>query len=261
MTRWEFGFPWMARYLDRRYRNIIGHQNLLRFRHQFPRFFDAIEQFVMRPKWHRNLDNQWWWSPGLAESPMRVFAIIDCKVYKTNVPFSGPRDGDVGAPRKRRYGTAQEAFFTGHRSRRSWKVENVLLPNGISTMFGPVSCRRTDIGGGASVQDMSRLGNFLRLIQRGRPALTPPYAVLGDFPYGVNMETIRTYYRAYFTPATRTEYMNICDAVFGDVRQGIEWMYGKTENNFKVCSNPNNFKMGQRNPVSVEQTLLIYLLF
>lgn len=259
VTRWEFGFPWMVRYLDHRYRNIIGHQGLLRYRDQFPRFFEAIEQYVKRPKWHRLDDGTWWWSPGLSACPVKICGFADCTVYKTCKPFSGP-DGPgtsgpdgytyVPAPRKRRYGVTQEAFHTGHRCRDGVKIENFFLPNGISTIFGPVSCRRPDVSGGASVQDMSGLNNFLRGIQRNRPNLTPPYAGFGDYSYGVNLECLRSYYWVYFPPAQLTEYMNVCDAEFKSCRQGIEWYYGKTENIFSICKNSNNFKMGQRNPVS-----------
>jgi len=152
-NRWSYGWPWIIRYLDRRYENIIGHQGLLRFRDDFPRFYAGIERFVMRPKWHQNEDDgTWWWSPGLAACPFRIFGFVDCSIFRTNVPFSGPAGNYEGAPRKRRFGITQEAFYTGHRCRHGIKVETVFLPNGVSTMYGPVSCRRPDIGGGNSVQ-------------------------------------------------------------------------------------------------------------
>ena len=52
-NRWSFAWPWMLRYLDKRYRNILGHQGLLRFRNDFPKFFEAIQRQVMKPKWHK----------------------------------------------------------------------------------------------------------------------------------------------------------------------------------------------------------------
>ena len=46
ISRWYSAWPWMLIYLDRRYRNILGHQGLLRFRDKFPEFFAAIEKKV-----------------------------------------------------------------------------------------------------------------------------------------------------------------------------------------------------------------------
>ena len=45
-NRWSYAWPWMLRYLDRRYRHILGHEGLIRFRDQFPKFAEAIEKHV-----------------------------------------------------------------------------------------------------------------------------------------------------------------------------------------------------------------------
>lgn len=152
-NRWSYGWPWIVRYLDRRYENIIGYQGLLRFRDDIPRFYAAIERAVMRPKWHQNEDDgEWWWSPGLAALPYRIFCFVDCSIFRTSIPFSGPAGNYEGAPRKRRFRLTQRAFYTGFKSRHGFKVETLFLPNGLSFIFGPVSCRHPDIGGGASMQ-------------------------------------------------------------------------------------------------------------
>ncbi|NCF89935.1 MAG: hypothetical protein GWQ05_03100 [Verrucomicrobiaceae bacterium] len=241
-SRWSHGWPWMLRYVDNRYRNILGHQGLLRFVHQFPRFFESIENFVKKPKWHTDNNGQRWWSPGLANLPYRIFGFIDCSIYRTNVPYSGP-DGDVvGAGRKPWYQSAQEAIYTGWKHLHGMKVETVRLPNGISTIFGPVSCRRADIGyTGRTVHDMS--------------GLNEKYAALGDGVYGVNMECIRSYFNAHFTAAQITEFMRVCDAEVKGSRQSIEWGYGKTENVFAACHSADSFKLGKRNPVSTDYSV------
>ena len=249
-NRWSFGWPAIIRYLDRRYQNILGTQGILRFRDDFPRFFEAIQRYVQKPKWHWTVDGRRWWSPGLAFSPIHLLGFIDCSIYRTNCPFAGP-DGDYeGAPRKRRWAVAQRAFLTGHRSRRGIKIQSVFMPNGISFIYGPVSARRHDASGGASVQDMSGLNHFLGCIQRGRANLTPPYVLLGDLIYGVNLAYIRTYYKAYFRHAQMTPAMRVCDAEFISCRQGIEWGYGRTQGLFKICKDPDNFKLASANPVS-----------
>jgi hypothetical protein len=42
--RWSPGWRWMLMYLDHRYRNIMGHQGLIRFLDNFPSFYNAIQQ-------------------------------------------------------------------------------------------------------------------------------------------------------------------------------------------------------------------------
>jgi hypothetical protein len=46
---WSYGYPWMLRYLDERYKDIAGHQGLTRFVADFPRFHRAIEGARSRP--------------------------------------------------------------------------------------------------------------------------------------------------------------------------------------------------------------------
>lgn len=50
--QWSSGFPWMLLYLDNRYRNIVGHQGLLRYVDQFPYFHEAMEREMQQPKTH-----------------------------------------------------------------------------------------------------------------------------------------------------------------------------------------------------------------
>ena len=209
---------------------------------------------MKRPKWHETVDGQRWWSPGLATCPYHIAFFVDCKIYRTNVPFSGPVGNYVGSPRKRRYATNQRAFYTGHRSHHGLKVETVFLPNGLSTLFGPVSCSHHDSAGGTSVLDMSGLNEFLVNIQNG--VFDPLYAGMGDLIYGVNLQCIRTYFSTYFPPGLRTPYMQICDAEIKACRQGIEWNYAKTAHIFAIYKNPDNFKMGKANRVDVVVQLI-----
>lgn len=250
-NKWSYAWGWMLRYLDNRYESIIGHQGLLRFRNDFPRFFEAIQREVTKPKWHQKVDDgRWWWSPGLSYCPYRIFGFVDCSIYRINVPFSGPFGDYKGASRKPLYDIMKRAFFTGFTHVHGVKVETVYLPNGISTVFGPVSCRRRDISltGGASVHGMSGLNRFLSCIQRN--VYPEPYAVLGDGIYGLNFDCIRSYYRAHFRRNEMNEYMRICDAEMTACRQSIEWDYGKKSRVFRICRDPDQYRLGKQNPVS-----------
>ncbi len=77
----------------------------------------------------------------------------------------GP-DGDYeGAPRQVQYIDAQETVYSGWKKLHGIKVETVFLPNGISTVFGPVSARQNNCGTLA----LSVLDRFITLIQASLP--------------------------------------------------------------------------------------------
>ncbi len=69
----------------------------------------------------------------------------------------------------------QCSVYTACKKLHGIKVETVLLPNGISTVFGPVSAQIHDVGG---VMLMIRLNDFLLDIQQNMP--WAPYSVFGD---------------------------------------------------------------------------------
>ncbi|KAL7502369.1 hypothetical protein ACHAXN_000778 [Cyclotella atomus] len=179
--RWSPAWGYMLVYLDTRYMNIIGHQGLICFLDDFPSFYEAIQQKVMRDELHHNHDNTAVEFEGLNFLPFDIFGFVDCSIDKSSRPFSGP-DGDyVGAPRKSQYYRTQRAFYTGYKKCDGIKVEIVLLPNGICTIFGPVSARLTDVSRGPdTVLNMSGLNRFLVQIQRNRPH---QYQVFGDGIY------------------------------------------------------------------------------
>ena len=114
---------------------------------------------------------------GLNFLPFDIFGLIDCLIDRICWPFSGP-DGDcVGAPRKEQYSCTQWEFCTSYKTCHGIKVETVLLPNGISTVYGPVSACLHDT---ASVLNMSALNQFLIHIQWNQQYR---YQVMGDGVY------------------------------------------------------------------------------
>ena len=77
-------------------------------------------------------------------------------------------------------------MYTGYKKCHGIKVETVLLPNGISTVFGPVSARRQDAG----VEALSNLNQFLIWLQRGLFWFAASgdwifYSVFGDSAFGL----------------------------------------------------------------------------
>ena len=185
-SRWSYGYPWMLRYLDRRYEDIIGNQGLARFVDQFPDFYDAINKYVQKTSTHHFSDGTAADYTGLRFLPFDLFGFIDCSVYRINRPFSGP-DGDyIGAPRKARYYNAQRSVYSGYKKFHGIKLQTIMLPNGISFLFGPTSARVPDVAGAQnmnSVLNMSGLDQFLFELQLGNNHI---YSLFGDGVYNAN---------------------------------------------------------------------------
>lgn len=248
--RWSPAWRWILLYLDHRYRNIIGHQGLIRFIDDFPLFYDAISQKVKRDEIKHNNDGSSVLLPGLNFLPFDIFGFIDCSIDRICRPFSGPAGDYIGAPRKEDYSRTQRAFYTGYKKCHGIKVETVLLPNGISTVFGPVSARPHDVTG---VLTMSGLNRFLVEIQRNRQH---QYQVMGDGVYGGGfMECVRSYFRP---PLTQEQ--SYCNKKLKACRQSIEWSYGDISVLFEICDDPKHYMLGKKNPYAIEQLRVCHLL-
>lgn len=75
-TRWSYGYRWMLilKYInDRYYANVIGHQGLARYVHDFPQFHCAIERYVQKDRNVKNEDGTYTVTPGLEFLPFDVF--------------------------------------------------------------------------------------------------------------------------------------------------------------------------------------------
>lgn len=254
--RWSYGYPWILRYTDNRYEDIIGHQNLQRYVHLFPLFFSKIQEKVRKTSIHHYHDGTSEEFTGLRFLPYSIFGFIDCSVYRINRPFSGP-DGDyIGAPRKEQYYRAQRAVYTRHKQCHGIKVETVLLPNGISTLAGPFSARAHDVGG--VLMNMSGLDDFLFELQQGNAHI---YSAFGDKVYGRNgLQCVRSYFRALGAGAHLTPYERLCNDRIKPCRETIEWSYGDVTKLFQLSGDPKNYRLGKRYPYAQEQIRVCHLL-
>jgi hypothetical protein len=82
------------------------------------------------------------------------FAFIDNSIDDCNVPYAGPRGNWPGAARREEYADTQQALYSGYTHRHGIRVETCFRPDGICTVFGPVSARHHDVSVGA------KLGRF-----------------------------------------------------------------------------------------------------
>jgi len=209
-------------YLDLRYRSIVGHVGLMHFLPQFEQFRDAIQRFCQKDRWYHDHQGNATFIPGLDALPDNIFGWIDDSIDRVQVPYAGP-DGDYkGAPRRAQYIDAQESVYSRWKKLHGIKVETVFLPNGISTLFGPVTERQNDRG----TLNLSGLDRFLTLIQAALPA-HGKCMLFGDSIFRGVLQNITTYYRA-IPPGILTPAELKINAEFRSARQPIEKNYGLT---------------------------------
>ena len=253
-SRWSYGYRWMLFYLDNRYRDIIRHQGLLRFLPDFARFRNAIEDYVRKDRWYHDNDGSSRWVPGIDRLPFNIFGFIDDSIDKIRVPFSGPAGHFEGAPRRAEYINAQESVYSGWKKLHGIKVETIYLPNGISTIFGPTSCRHNDRG----TLNMSQLDRFLGLIQAHLPQHLRCFA-FGDGIFRGTLENITSYYRAIL-PNVLTAAQQKCNSALRCARVPIEKNYGQTSCVFRVCDSSAGIQLGKRHQYAIEQLRVCHLL-
>ena len=119
-----------------------------------------------------------------------TFAFIDNSIDDCNVAYAGPHSKYPGAARREEYADAQQALYSGYTHRHGIRVETCFRPDGICTVFGPVSARHHD----ASVLRTSNLNSFLYELQldcfttTGRNPVF--YIAFGDCAYNLGMQCI-----------------------------------------------------------------------
>ena len=89
-ARWTHGYRWFMFYLDHRYHSIIGHEGILRFRHQFLEFRQKIEEYCQKDRKYVDHQGNEVWVQGLARLPYGIMGLIDGTCDAIPVPWSGP---------------------------------------------------------------------------------------------------------------------------------------------------------------------------
>ena len=190
---------------------------------------------------------------GLEFSPWDAFAFIDNSIDDCNVPYAGPRGNWPGAAMREEYADAQQALYSGYTHRHGIRVETCFRPDGICTVFGPVSARHHD----ASVLRTSNLNSFLYELQDGHFSTTDGdpvfYTAFGDCAYNLGMQCIQSYHRPFGAGADLTDEKIHCNRVMKSARMVIEKNYGQMANIFCICGVSDNYRLAKRNPYAIEQ--------
>lgn len=259
-AKWSRAYPWMLRYLDDRYEDIIGHQGLTRFLDDFPLFNQAIEEFVQRDRVRERVNGDWVTVEGIDFLPFDIFGFLDDSIDQCSVPFSGPRGDYEGAARREEYADAQRSVYSGYKHFHGIKVETVFLPNGISTLFGPVSARNGDAG----VEHMSNLNAYLVWLQTNMFVLLNGaqvyFAVFGDGAFSLGLQCIQTYFRSFGVGGVLSDDESKCNNALKAARITIEKNYAMVSNIFRICKSVEGLKLAQNRPYALEQLRVCHLL-
>ena len=242
-------------YLDKRYKRTISHDKLEDYVDQFPKFYNAMSANLEKDSVRHFPNGRTETRTGLNFLPFKIFGFIDCSIDRICKPFSGP-DGDViGASQRVEYDAAQNAVYTAYKKFHCIKVETVMLPNGISTFYGPTSGRIHDVGG---ILQMSRLDDILWRIQQGRPEI---FSAFGDGIYNsIALQCIRSYFKSLLPGVPITNDQKTCNDRMKTIHQMIEFSYGDVENVFRICASPLNYRFGSNLPYAQEQLRVCHLM-
>jgi hypothetical protein len=131
----------MLKYLDQSYVNIVSHQGLTCFIDNFTCFRPTIQEYIQRDHQRELVNGTMTIGFGINFMPWELFGFIDDSIDQISTPFSGPRGDYDGAARKAKYANAQQAFYSGYVKDHRIKEETSFLPNGLLTLFGPVSAQ------------------------------------------------------------------------------------------------------------------------
>jgi hypothetical protein len=192
--------------------------------------------------------------PGLEKLPYNIFGWIDESIKEIGVPFLGPAGNFIGAPHQVQYIDPKESLYSGWKKLHGSKVETVLLPNGMSTVFGPVSARQNNRGR----LNLSGLDRFLELIQ----ASFPPHCrcmLFGDSIFCGLLQYITTYYRALLPNVLTAKEVTI-NAAFRAAWMPIEKKYGLTNCVFRICDTERGYQLAKQHPYALEQLRVCHLL-
>lgn len=252
-SRWSFGYRWMLRHLSQRYASIMGFQSLLRWKPHFRRFHEAIENFCRRERQVEQVDGSWRTIEPLDHLPYYLFGFIDDTIDQLRTPFSGPRGDYVGASRKPAYADGQRSVYTGYIHTHGLKLETVLLPNGISVFFGPVSARCGDRG----VMGQSGLDAFLATLQMNDPTV---YKLLGDSIFYGNLQCVVTYFKeGQGIPLTEAE--KLCNKWMVICRETIEKKFAMDSNICRCCDTAQTQgRLAAQKPYALEQLQVSVLI-
>ena len=112
---------------------------------------------------------------GFEEDQCLIIGFVDTNLYPTTRCGSGPA-GQKGSDRKRLWQERQQAIFSNYGKMHGVKLLSLVLPNGITLCYGPVSVRRND----NRVLDWSEADEYLHQLFQANVIPDNAFAFYGD---------------------------------------------------------------------------------
>ena len=182
------------------------------------------------------------------------FGFIDGSYWETCTLGTGPHGDYEGAQRHRDWYLIQRAVYSGYKRIHGLLLLTVMLPNGITFLFGPDSACRNDRG----LVNMSGLDDFLGDTQSNRFPGGIEYALYGDGVFHGYRCIACRHTAAIGAPLTALQVLeNKCMSA---VRITIEWGYAWHQNCFRILNSWSRWKLNTANPYATEQLRVITLL-
>jgi len=252
--RWSAGYRWFLLYLNRRYDNILAANSIYRWVHLFPEFADAIERKCGLQRTFTDSNGIQHEIPGVLWPPgtFPYVGFVDCSMFKTYTPGTGPIGDYIDAPRRPDCYDIQRTVYSGYKKFHGIKVLTVLFPNGITAcVFGPTSARHNDLG----VWNLSQLNDTMYEAQHAHPALAGRvYKLFSDGGFPVRQDCLdHGYPPTGPLQVVENYHLNVC-------RVSIEWSYGILSNLIRICNRFDAFRLFCERPYAYEQLRVSYLL-
>jgi hypothetical protein len=239
--RWSYGFNYFVKYVDHRYRNLIGPNGMRLWVHHFPQFAEKIRLKIARPTHFRatadapaRVENGLEYPPG----EFRVVGFLDCSDFAIARPGSGPYDSGADAQRRAGWYLEQLAYYSGHKKRHALRIMSFLLPNGLTACtYGPVSARRNDLG----ILNWSRIDQLLHMLLQNMGL--PAYKFYGDSAYAMGnyAHIIARNEPGTDDPLTVEEKEQ--NRVMKKVRERIELYYGQLKSLWRMTGEKEQIKL------------------
>jgi len=257
--RWSLAVNWFIRLADERFQAHINFRLLERYQNQFDYFASMIKERIKRGFNVQHENGEWEFVEGLEyedpNNPFIVFGLLDCCMFPTSRPGSGPSAREEGVARNPNHFEIQLSVYNGWKGIHGIKILSILLPNGLMAMYGPHSLRHNDI---ESVH-CSHLNNFLLQIQGNNPV---KYCVFGDgifFHLATEDSAIRSYYRNVLFGGL-TELQQHENMIMRKVRVFVEHRYAVIKNCWKIVHDKNSWKLMDTSSVIPAKLRLICFL-
>ena len=256
--RWSNAYKWfLVNVYDRYYASVLSMNGLAREVQNFPYYSMKIarkfnqERFYLENHTYNHIHVD---STLIDERECCLFSMLDGSVTETSTLGTGPNGDYYGTMRKDNCDLKQRCIYSGYKKQHGLTDLALMLPTGIHYIYGPCSMRRSD----KSMMNMSQLDTFLWNLQVNNNPYATIYKIYGDRLFSLGACVVRAHKGDRLNPLTRQEELE--NSGMNSIRVTIENDFALMCNKWKICSQSQEFKLGQEHPHAKEQLAVCYLM-